>query len=115
MAAGAAIALVNPRMLVSSTAEIGDAVRVYAGYLVSRNLVLAAMLLGALLSRANATLHTLLIVVGFVQFADAVLDAFEGRWSIVPGVFILGCLLLLAASRVSRAAFWKREAWAPTN
>jgi hypothetical protein len=113
MAAGGVIALVNPRMLVSPSAEVNDAVRVYAGYLVTRNLVLALMLLAALAWRAKPVLHTLLVVVGFIQFADAVLDIVEGRWPIVPGVLVLGCLFFLAASRVSGAGFWRRAAWSP--
>jgi hypothetical protein len=68
-------------------------------------------LLAALAWRAKPVLHTLLVVVGLVQLADAVLDAIEGRWPVVPGVLILGCLFFLAASRIAGAAFWRREAW----
>jgi hypothetical protein len=44
ISAGALIALLHPAMLVSSQDPINGAVRVYAGYLVSRNLALAIML-----------------------------------------------------------------------
>ena len=111
MAAGAAIAEVNPQMLVAPNATINTATHVYAAYLVSRNLVLAVMLLAALAWRAKPVLHTLLVAVAFIQIADAVLDALEGRWPIVPGVFVLGILFFIAAARISGAAFWKRAAW----
>jgi hypothetical protein len=114
MAAGGVIALVNPRMLVSPSADVNDAVRVYAGYFVSRNLVLAVMLLAALAWRARPVLNALLVVVGLIQFADALIDAVEGRWPILPGVLVLGCMFVLAASHVSGAAFWRREAWSPS-
>ena len=47
----------------------------------------------------------------FIQLADAILDAVEGRWPIVPGVIILGVLFFLAAARLSGHPFWKAEAW----
>jgi hypothetical protein len=52
MILGGIIALVNPAMLVAKGEEINGAARVYAGYLVPRNLAIAAMLLGALIVRA---------------------------------------------------------------
>jgi hypothetical protein len=115
MAAGAVIAEVNPQMLVAPNTAIDSATHVYAAYLVSRNLVLAVMLLAALASRAKPVLHTLLVAVAFIQIADAVLDALEGRWPIVPGVFVLGILFFIAAARISGAAFWKRAAWSAVH
>jgi hypothetical protein len=115
MAAGAVIAEVNPQMLVAPNTALNSATHVYAAYLVSRNLVLAVMLLAALASRAKPVLHTLLVAVAFIQIADAVLDALEGRWPIVPGVFVLGILFFIAAARISGAAFWKRAAWSAVH
>src|SRR5579863_9654786 len=46
--AGALIALFHPAMLVSPRDEINGAVHTYAGYLASRNLALAIVLLAAL-------------------------------------------------------------------
>jgi hypothetical protein len=115
MAAGAVIAEVNPQMLVDPNTAINSATHVYAAYLVSRNLVLAVMLLAALAWRAKPVLHTLLVAVAFIQIADAVLDALEGRWPIVPGVFVLGLLFFIAAARISGAAFWKRAAWSAVH
>ena len=81
MATGAALALFRPTMLVSPGDEISHAVTIYAGYLVSRNLVLALMLLLALGLRARGALHTLMLLTGFVQLLDAGLDCIEGRWA----------------------------------
>jgi hypothetical protein len=115
MAAGAEIAEVKPQMLVAPNAAIDAATHVYAAYLVSRNLVLAVMLIAALAWRAKTVLHTLLVAVALIQIADAVLDALGGRWPIVPGVLVLGILFFIAAARISGAAFWKRAAWSAVH
>jgi hypothetical protein len=112
LTAGGVIALLNPRMLAAPADDINHAVRVYAGYLASRNFALALMLVASIVFGARSLMHSLAVLIGLVQFADAVFDALEGRWNIVPGVVILGLLVFLAASRISGAAFWKREAWA---
>src|SRR5712671_3783923 len=67
MGAGAVIALVRPAMLVAPNAEITAAVRVYAGYLVSRNLALAAMLVAMLAMRARGVLSSLMVLTAFIQ------------------------------------------------
>jgi hypothetical protein len=111
MAAGGVIALVNPAMLVSPQDQINGAVHIYAGYLASRNLCIAGLLLILLAMRKARALGNLLVLTAFIQLADAILDAVEGRWPIVPGVFVLGVLFFLAAARLSGYAFWKTEAW----
>lgn len=111
LATGAAIALLHPAMLVSPHDEINGAVRVYAGYLVSRNLALAIMLLLLLFLGARQTLSNLMIVVATVQVLDACLDCAEGRWSIAPGVLVFGALFLFGAARLSGHPFWKAKAW----
>ncbi len=78
MAAGGIIALVNPAMLVSPHEEINGAVHVYAGYLASRNLVLAVMLLVMLALRARRALSYLMVLTAFIQFADAGIDWCRG-------------------------------------
>ncbi len=115
MGAGAVIALIKPAMLVSSNDEINGAVRVYAGYLVSRNLALALMLLVSLLIGARPALAATLVLSGFVQIFDALLDAAEGRWPLVPGVTILAIAFLVCASRASGQAWWKLSAWQVTD
>jgi hypothetical protein len=111
MAMGAVIALVHPAMLVSADAEITEGVRVYAGYLVSRNLAVAVLLLAALGLRARAMLNTLVLLSACIQILDAGLDCWEGRWAVAPGVAVLGALFFVAAWRLSGYPFWKMAAW----
>jgi len=111
MAAGALIAKLNPAMLVSPHDEINAAVRIYAGYLFSRNATLAILLVASLFSRAKSTLNTLILLTAFIQLLDAAVDCFEGRWIIVPGILAFGLLYLLAAARLSGHPFWRKQAW----
>jgi hypothetical protein len=111
MAMGAIIALVNPAMLVAGAGEINGAVRIYAGYLVSRNLALAAMLLIMLAFRVRGALSSLMVLTAFVQLLDAVMDLLDGRWPLVPGVLIFALAFFLGAKRLSGHAFWKSAAW----
>ena len=111
MAAGAFIALAHPVMLVSPHAEINDAVRVYAGYLASRNLGLAILLIVAISLRARRTLNTLMLLTVLIQVLDAGIDCVEGRWAILPGVIVLGVLFVVGAAGLSGHPFWKKEAW----
>lgn len=99
MGAGAVIALVRPEMLVAKGADITEPVRVYAGYLVSRNLAIAVCLLVALAMKARNALPAFLALTALVQLLDSVLDAVEDRWPLVPGVLILGLVLAAAARR----------------
>ncbi len=111
MAAGGVIALVHPAMLVSPNAEINEAVRVYAGYLASRNLVLAMMLLAMLALRARRALSLLMVLTGFIQVVDACIDFVEGRWAVVPGVLVFGVVFFLGAARLAGAPLWRGKAW----
>ncbi len=111
MIAGAVIALVHPAMLVSADAQINSAVRVYAGYLVSRNLALAVMLLVMLGMRARSVLSSLMVLTAIVQILDAGMDALEGRWTIVPGVLIFAIVFFLGAAWLSGRPFWNLAAW----
>ncbi len=111
MGAGAVIALVRPAMLVAPNAEITAAVRVYAGYLVSRNLVLALMLIAMLAKRARRVLSSLMVLTAFIQLLDAAMDALEGRWAIMPGVSIFAIVFFLGAARLSGRPLWKVVAW----
>jgi hypothetical protein len=104
MILGAVIALLNPAMLLSKGAEINGAVRVYAGYLVSRNLAIGGLLLGALVRRARGALSVLMLLAGVIQILDAVIDGAEGRWVLVPGVAVLGIAFLFGANEASKAS-----------
>jgi len=113
MAAGGLIALLKPAMLVSPDTEISSAVRVYAGYLVARNIPLAVMLLIMLGLRARNALRTLMVLTAFIQLFDAGMDGIEGRWRLVPGVFIFAAVFFLGAARLSGQPFWKLAARRP--
>jgi hypothetical protein len=110
-AAGAVIALVQPAMLVSPRDEINGAARIFAGYFAARNLGFAGILFALLAIRAKRALGYILALAGFIQLIDTAIDCVEGRWPIVPGVFILGMIFLFGAAELTGYAFWKRRAW----
>jgi hypothetical protein len=99
LAAGAGIAYARPGMLLSPHEQISEGVRIYAGYLISRNAALALALLGAVVFRLRTIQGSMLLLVGSVQIFDACIDAVEGRWTLVPGITVLGILFLLAAAK----------------
>jgi hypothetical protein len=105
MIAGGLIALVRPELLLSAHQQITEATHIYAGYLVSRNLALGLMLLAALALRARAPLSVLMVLYASIQFLDAITDCVEGRWTIVPGIVMLGLLFLIGAARASEYSF----------
>jgi|SRR5271169_1143055 len=111
MASGAIIALIRPAMLVSAGAEINSATRVYAGYLISRNLALAVMLLVMLGMRARGVLSSLMVLTAFIQLLDAGMDFLEQRWALVPGVLIFAVVFFFGAARLSGQPFWRLAAW----
>jgi hypothetical protein len=98
MLSGAIIALVRPEMLVSPGDAINGPARIYAGYLFSRNLTLAVMLMAALIMRARSALRTLMVLTAFIQLLDAIVDATEGRWVIVPGVLVFALVFFAGAA-----------------
>lgn len=111
MGTGAILAVVDPAMLVGRRSEINSAAEVFAGYFAARNLAMAALLLMLAILRAGRALGHVLALVGLIQLFDCVLDCLEGRWTIAPGVVVLGVLFLLAASRLCGSPFWLRRAW----
>lgn len=111
MTAGGLMALLHPAHLVSAHDALDRAGRGYAGYLASRNLALALLLLVALVLRARGTLNSFMLLTAFIQLLDAGIDGVEGRWAIVPGVIFLGLLFSVASWRLSGHPFWKIEAW----
>ena len=110
-AMGAVIALAQPALLVSPDDEINGAVRIYAGYLVARNLAIALMLMALLALGARRALGNLMVLVGLIQLLDVCMDVAEGRWTIVPVVLVIGVAFLVGAARLSDYPFWKLEAW----
>jgi hypothetical protein len=111
MIMGGLIALLQPSRLVSTRDDITGAVRVYAGYFAARALVLAIFLLVAVILRAKEILNTLMLLTAFVQVADTIVDCLEGRWIVLPGVFVVGLLFFVGSARLSGHPFWRIEAW----
>jgi hypothetical protein len=111
MAMGAGIALLRPAMLVAPGAEINEAARIYAGYVISRNFAIAILLIALLFAGAKRSLGHAMVLVAFIQVFDAAIDCGEGRWAVAPGVFVFGVVYLLAANRLLPHPFWKSAAW----
>jgi hypothetical protein len=111
LSAGTIISLWKPGMLVPPTDAIHGAVKVYAGYTAARDAGLAALLITLLSIGARRALSQLLVLLGLIQLFDTAIDLVEQRWTVAPGVFVLGIVFLFAAARLCRAPFWKREAW----
>ena len=109
MAAGAVIAMVRPAMLAPPGESINGAVRVYAGYLFSRNLAIAALLLGSLILRARPALRAMLVLAASIQLLDAVIDCLEGRWVLAPGILVLGVMFLAGALHSTNEAATMRR------
>lgn len=110
MGMGAVIAFVQPGILLQPHAEITPEVRTYAGYLASRNAVLAIMLLMLLMANSRRALGNLLAIVGLIQLLDCFIDCCDNRWAVAPGVLVLGLIFLVSANRLC-GPFWRRNAW----
>jgi hypothetical protein len=108
--AGGIISLVNPAMLTGSYDAINNAVHVYAGYTAARDLAVAIVLFLFVVLSARRALGQLMFLVALIQFIDTAIDCAEARWTVAPGVFILGVLFVFAATRLI-GPFWKPQTW----
>jgi hypothetical protein len=108
---GATIAVANPGAMLPAGEHMTSAARLYAGYLVSRDLSLAVVLLAFLVIRARQGLAAALLMGALTQVFDIVIDTSSGRAVLVPGLIVLCGLLLLAAGGASGAPVWRRSAW----
>lgn len=111
MTIGALLPLFDPSMLTGKGQEINGAARIFAGYLFSRNLAVAALLVCALIMGARKALGTLMLLTAAIQLVDAVVDSYEQRWTIVPGVVVLGVTFLIAAGGTLGSPAWKMKFW----
>ena len=111
LAAGAVISLWKPGMLVSPKDAINGAVQVYAGYTAARDAALAILLIALLGIGARRALGQLMALISLIQWIDTAIDLLEHRWTVAPGVFVLGILFLFAATRLCGTPAWKRSAW----
>ncbi|HEX9414398.1 MAG TPA: hypothetical protein VF916_12910 [Ktedonobacterales bacterium] len=103
-AGGGILALVRPETLIGSGQRMNEAAYVYAGYLVSRNLALAIMLLATLALRAWRMLAGLMVLAALTQLIDAVVDATTGRSTLLPIVLIFAVAFLIGVTQLSRKA-----------
>ena len=110
-AVGGLAALLRPEMLLAPGEPMTAAAYVYAGYLISRNLALAVMLLGLLALQAPRMLTGLMLFTALVQLIDALVDALTGRVALVPIVLLLGVAFLIGAGRVAGFALGKKATW----
>lgn len=113
--AGAVIAIADPAMLLGAGEHVTDAVRVYAGYLFSRNLVLAVVLIVTLMMRARRMLAGLMVLTAAIQALDVVVDTVTGRWILVPGLVVFTVAFLLGARRLVDQPLWRPATWRDTS
>jgi hypothetical protein len=99
-ATGGILALLDPELLVGAGEPMNQAAYTYAGYLVSRDLALAVMLLAALVLRAWQVLAGLMILTALTQVVDAIVDATTGRASLLPIILIFAVAFLIGAARL---------------
>jgi uncharacterized membrane protein YedE/YeeE len=93
---------------------MNQAARVYAHYLVARNLAVAIVLGILLAMRARRLLAGLLVLTALIQLLDAGLDAATGRWALVPGLLVLTAAFLVGAARLCGQALWQVATWQDT-
>lgn len=103
LAAGAVLAVVKPSMLLGRGEPVTRGVRVYAGYLFSRNLSLAILLIAALTRGWRSNLPGMMALYALIQLFDAIMDCIEGRWTVLPPVVLLGLLFGWAWVRLRSA------------
>jgi hypothetical protein len=99
---GAALAFVKPSILLGPGNPVTSGVRVYAGYLFSRNLALAVLLIASLMPRFRKNLSGMIALYGLIQLLDAIMDCVEGRWTVLPPVVLLGLLFAWAWVRMPK-------------
>ena len=110
-AGGAAVAWLRPQLLVGGQGDISPATRVYADYLISRNIALAVVLLALLALRSYRMLTGALVLTAFVQLLDIAIDAATGRLLLLPGLVVLTAALFAAAAKLSPQPLWRAATW----
>lgn len=109
-AMGGLLALMKPD-LIAPGAAINGAVHIYAGYFAARSFAVAMMLLVLLAVGARRALGHMMLLFALIQIFDVGMDCAEARWTVLPGVVVLGILFTLGAGRLSGFPFWKVAAW----
>jgi len=111
LALGAFLALLNPALLAGKGEQMNNAARIFAGYLISRNLSLTARLAGARALRAGKVLGDFLTLTALIQFVDAAVDCSEQRWAVVTVMVLLGLAFLTGAGSALGRSVWKIAPW----
>lgn len=86
---------------------MNNAARIFAGYLISRNLSLTARLAGARALRAGKVLGDFLTLTALIQFVDAAVDCSEQRWAVVTVMVLLGLAFLTGPGSALGRSVWK--------
>ena len=107
---GAVISKVDPTMLTNG-GPITAAARVYADYLLARNLPLALMLLLLLATKARRMLAGFMVLTGLIQIVDVINDLTRGDYLLAPGLLVFAIVFLLGAWRLFGQAIWNVDAW----
>ena len=108
---GGVLALIKPVMMVAPGDSINGAVHIYAGYFAARSFAVALLLIVLLGLGARRALGHMMLLFALIQVFDTCMDCAEARWTILPGVIILGILFALGANRLLGSSFWKLAAW----
>ena len=109
-ATGAVISKVDPPILTNG-GPITEAARVYADYLLARNLPLALMLLLLLATKARRMLAGFMVLTGLIQIVDVINDLTRGDYLLAPGLLVFAIVFLLGAWRLFGQAIWNVDAW----
>ncbi len=104
LAMGAGISMFAPQRLAPPGVAINAAAHVYAGYTFSRDLSLLVVMVFALLKRSRAILSTAMGIFSLMNFFDAAMDVWEGRYPIVAIAAVLALVAALAYAKTSRTS-----------
>ncbi|MGI9005695.1 MAG: hypothetical protein ACR2FU_05790 [Streptosporangiaceae bacterium] len=109
MILGATLTATGAVLAIFATGEhLNTAGHNYAGYFITRNLAVAAMLLVTLALRARRVLAALMILTALIQFLDAITAMATGRAGLVPIDLIFAAAFTLGAARLSGPWPWGR-------
>jgi hypothetical protein len=111
LAGGAIISQADPKMLLSSGEQMTGAVKVYADYTFSRDVVLALGLLVLLALHARRMLAGLMLLTIGIQLVDAVEDIIHGRATLLAPLIVYAiayytCVRWLLGGEPWNAAVW---------
>lgn len=110
MLVGGLVSKLHPSLLTNGHTVPND-VRIYTDYMFSRSLALAVVMLAFLAIKARRALAVLLVVLTLIQCIDFINDATRGDFMLLPGIFVLIILFLIAARQLLGQPLWQQDAW----